>query len=283
MKLRCILLTGLLLACDRAPAADLGKGLQAFHEGDFATALAECRPLAEHGNASAQFVIGVMYFEGRGVPKDPAKGAQWTLKAADQGVADAQFNLAMMYTKGQGVPQDDAQAATWLRKAADQGVREAQYNLATFYLEGKGVARDFNQAFEWNRKAAEAGSADAQFNLAMMYERGEGVAQDDAQALAWYRRIATKDEPGVLLHMAAMIEAGRGAPPDRAAAWALVALAASGRGGDAHLDEERDALASSMSSAERERGKDLLRDMQQMGVMEALGKTTTRANGDMPH
>ncbi len=49
-----------------ASAADFQKGLDAANAGDFATALEEWKPLAEQGDASAQFNLGIMYANGRG-------------------------------------------------------------------------------------------------------------------------------------------------------------------------------------------------------------------------
>ena len=48
---------------------------------------------------------------------------------ADQGYASAQFNLGTMYTNGRGVPKDDVQAVKWYRLAADQGNAFAQAHL----------------------------------------------------------------------------------------------------------------------------------------------------------
>jgi len=39
---------------------------------------------------------------------------------AEQGNADAQFTLGVMYDNGRGVPQDDTEAVRWYRLAADQ-------------------------------------------------------------------------------------------------------------------------------------------------------------------
>jgi uncharacterized protein len=52
-----------------AQAQDFAKGLAAYETGDFATALKEWQPLAEQGDASAQFNLGVMYY---GVVQDYA-------------------------------------------------------------------------------------------------------------------------------------------------------------------------------------------------------------------
>ena len=43
---------------------DFNKGLTAAQNGDFATALKEWKPLAEQGDADAQYNLGVMYRDG---------------------------------------------------------------------------------------------------------------------------------------------------------------------------------------------------------------------------
>ena len=77
-------------------AQDYNAGLDAYDAGDYATALAEWRPLADRGVAAAQFNIGLMYANGRGVPQDYAEAEQWYRRAAEQGNTDALTNLAKM-------------------------------------------------------------------------------------------------------------------------------------------------------------------------------------------
>ena len=91
--------------------------------------VAVLRVKANAGDADAQWLLGLAYADGQGVPQDYAQAAAWYRKAADQGLADAQTNLGVAYYKGEGVPQDFVQAAAWYRKAADQGDADAQYNL----------------------------------------------------------------------------------------------------------------------------------------------------------
>jgi len=81
----------------------------------------ELRARAEAGVPGAQFNLGAMYAEGRGVPQDEAAAVYWYRLAADQGLAQAQFNLGVMYAEGRGVSQDAAEAARWYRLAAAQG------------------------------------------------------------------------------------------------------------------------------------------------------------------
>ena len=56
----------------------------AFQRGDFATALRLYRPLAERGDAKAQYVLGRMYAKGQGVQKDYALAYMWFNLAAAQ-------------------------------------------------------------------------------------------------------------------------------------------------------------------------------------------------------
>ena len=52
-------------------AQDIDAGLDAFERSDFAAALVELRPLAEQGEARAQFSLGIIYRYGlAGVPHD---------------------------------------------------------------------------------------------------------------------------------------------------------------------------------------------------------------------
>jgi TPR repeat protein len=67
-RLAAVLSVFLVLAAGDARAG-FDEGLAAYERGDYATALRELRPLAEQ-DAAAQFLLGLMYDEGRGVPQD---------------------------------------------------------------------------------------------------------------------------------------------------------------------------------------------------------------------
>ncbi len=80
-------------------AQDLNKGWDAYEAGDYATALQEFRPLAEQGNAYAQYNLGIMYEIGQGVPQDYAEAVKWYRLAAEQGDAYAQTILGLCTIK----------------------------------------------------------------------------------------------------------------------------------------------------------------------------------------
>jgi uncharacterized protein len=184
------LILALLIIVPTLARADLDDGFRAYQRGDYATALREWRPLADQGEAAAQYNLGLMYANGKGVGEDDAEAAKWYRRAADQGHAAAQNNLGVMYANGKGVRQDYAEAAKWYRRAADQGHAAAQYNLGVMYDKGQGVRQDYAEAVKWYRLAADQGHADAQYNLGIRYFKGEGVAENYVQAYRWWSLVA---------------------------------------------------------------------------------------------
>jgi hypothetical protein len=85
----------------------------AYDHGDYVAALKDLHFAADHGNAAAQYDIGLMYHLGQGIPVDYSEAMKWYRKAIEQGVAHAAINLGRMYAKGEGVSQDFAQAYLW--------------------------------------------------------------------------------------------------------------------------------------------------------------------------
>jgi uncharacterized protein len=138
-------------------AADFASGLDAFDRSEYKRAFAEFLPLAEAGNARAEYRLGILYAMGRGVERDYARAVTWLRKSADQGYASAENDLGTLYDQGRGVPEDPGEAARWFLKAAVEGHGSAQLNLASLYETGRGVRRDPVQAFAWANAASELG------------------------------------------------------------------------------------------------------------------------------
>ena len=179
--------TALLLCLLAVPGwAGFEEGLHAYKSGDYPTAVRAWLPLAQQGDARAQFLLGSLYAQGHGVPQDYSAAAQWFRQAAEQGHVAAQFNLGVRYHEGRGVPRDAVQAAAWFRQAAQQGFARAQYNLGVLYANGDGVSRDASQAAQWFRRAADQEDPKAQYNLGLLYAEGLGVSQDYSEAYVWF-------------------------------------------------------------------------------------------------
>ena len=171
-------LTGAVLA---GPAEDLAAATAAYGSGDYAAALKLLRPLAEQGNPGAQYNLGLMYRNGKGVPQDLGEAIGWYRRAADQGDPFAQYNLGVLYDEGRGVPQSHGLAMAWYRKAANQGDPRALYNLGVMYEQGQGVMPDSAQAYVW-------------YSLAAFRFQGQD-AQARARVLQSRDRVATKMSP----------------------------------------------------------------------------------------
>lgn len=115
------LLSLALLAALSLVAADFSVGLTAYQKGDFSGAAKEWRPLAEEGSAAAQYNLGLLCYDGKGVPQDYAEAANWFRRAAEQDYEPAQHNLGAMYGTGQGVKRDYVQAYKWLNLCSAKG------------------------------------------------------------------------------------------------------------------------------------------------------------------
>ncbi len=89
----------------------------------------DLQPLAVQGDLDAQFQLGTLFYQGKGVQQDYTQAFLWYRRAAQQGNSDAQYSLGNMYLMGEGIKQDDYQARQWYEKAAEQGHESAQHNL----------------------------------------------------------------------------------------------------------------------------------------------------------
>ena len=156
--LLCLTLTILLGSVGVSVSADFQKGLRAYDSGDYTTALREWKPLAKQGDANAQYNLGVMYDQGRGVPENDKTAVKWYKRSAKQGYDKSQFNLGVMYEKGLGVPQHYKTAVKWYRLAAEQGFASAQGALGAMYAFGMGVQKDYVYGHMWADIAASKGN-----------------------------------------------------------------------------------------------------------------------------
>ena len=82
------------------------------------------------------------------MPPDYKLALVWSVKVARQGEPKARYLLGSMYRDGKGVPKDLARALVLFRQAADQNLHWAQYTLGLMYLLGEGVPADRLEAYQ---------------------------------------------------------------------------------------------------------------------------------------
>ena len=115
---RIALVAVLMFGLTTSARAGFDEGLAAFERGDYATALEEWLPLAEGGNANAQYHLGFMYAVGQGVPKDNIEAHMWLSLAAAKEDAVARMTrdkLAGLMTPAD-ISESQRLAREWLEE-----------------------------------------------------------------------------------------------------------------------------------------------------------------------
>jgi uncharacterized protein len=201
---------------------------------DYADAIRLFRPLADQGDAHAQYGLARIYldhgeyFENKDVPLNDDneiqafndrwdEGLRWLCLASDQGLAGAQCRLGQIYIRG-----DYAEGTRLLRLAADQGHAGAQWTLGLAFAGNISCSQRQNwqrgdaEAVKWFRLAANQGHLEAQHKVGIMYLNGsdglhekdlgyiylkdQSAPQDNAEAAKWLRLVAEQGhlaEPGL--------------------------------------------------------------------------------------
>jgi len=156
------------LALTAAPAlaqeTSVRAGVEAWQAGDYDAAIRQWRPLADQGDADAQYNLAQAYKLGRGVPLNMNLAEQWYERAARQGHAQAGANLGLiLFQNGRR-----REAMPYIERAAAAGDPRAQYVLGTALFNGDVVGRDLPRAYALMSRAAADGLPPAVQQLAQM-------------------------------------------------------------------------------------------------------------------
>jgi hypothetical protein len=203
--------------------ADVKAGVDAWAQGDFASAVAEWLPLAERGNADAQFNLGQAYKLGRGVPMNLVTALEWYRKAAAQGHIRAEDNYGLLLFQQNRRPE----AMPFLLRSAMRDEPRAQYLVGTALFNGDLIQRDWIKAYALMSRAAASGLPQAANALAQMDthvtddQRRQGIAMADAmagKAKAREEAIASADPPRNMQPKASVLRSDPIVTPAKAAA-----------------------------------------------------------------
>jgi len=145
-------------------APSVRAGIEAWAAENWPLAIANFRPLADRGDADAQYAMAQAYFLGRGVPQNSNLAEQWYERAARQGNEEAQANYGLLlFQNGRR-----REAMPWIERAAGRGDPRAQYVLGTALFNGDLVGQDLARAYALMTRAAQAGLPPAISQLAAM-------------------------------------------------------------------------------------------------------------------
>ena len=181
------------------PAAgqDVEAGVRAWQQERYDEAVAQWRPLADRGDADAQFNLGHAYRLGRGVPRNMNLAEQWYERAARAGHVEAQAMYGLiLFQNGRR-----SEALPFIAEAAAHGDARAQYVYGTALFNGDLVERDWPRAFALMTRAAAEGLPYAQSQLREMEQhlspedRARGAELAQAMAGAAPTRVASAAPP----------------------------------------------------------------------------------------
>ena len=161
-------------------AQSVKAGIEAWQRADYGAAVAIWRPLAEKGDADAQFNLGQAYRLGRGVPINLAAAKTWFERAAASGHLDAETTLGLLLFQN----GDQAQGLKWLKQAAELGEPRAVLVYGTALYNGDGVPQDHLLGYAYVSRAAAQGLSPAKDTLAQLDQLMPPADRQKALALA---------------------------------------------------------------------------------------------------
>ncbi|HWJ37672.1 MAG TPA: SPOR domain-containing protein [Sphingomicrobium sp.] len=176
------LVAAILAALVSAPlcAQSVKAGIDAWQRADYEGAVTIWRPLAEKGDADAQFNLGQAYRLGRGVPINLALAKGWFERAAASGHLDAETTLGLLLFQN----GDQAAGLKWLKEAAEQGEPRAQLVYGTALYNGDGVTQDRMLGYSYVSRAAGQGLVPARDTLAQLDELMPALDRKKAIAMS---------------------------------------------------------------------------------------------------
>ena len=175
--------------------------------------------------ATRGLAFGIMYLNGEGAPRDPAKAAGHLAIAAKGGIARAKYELARLHIEGHSVPYDPDYAFRLLHGAADDGDAASMIYLAELYLFGTNSPKDIEEALELLYAAAAKSEPAAMYYLAYIYDKDPDYS-NSFEAAYWYRRAAEYGHFKSQIRLASLYAMGQGVPQclDTAEAFLEAAL-----------------------------------------------------------
>jgi cell division septation protein DedD len=157
------LVAAALLVWAAAPlsAQSVRAGIDAWQRADYSGAVAIWRPLAEKGDADAEFNLGQAYRLGRGVATNLSAAKTWFERAANKGHLDAETTLGLLLFQN----GEQADGLKWLKKAAAKDEPRALLVYGTALVNGDGVAQDPVLGYAYVSRAAAQGLGPARATL----------------------------------------------------------------------------------------------------------------------
>ena len=136
----------------------LERALEYIEHQRYRMAIEQLEPLADSGNAEAQYLLGALIHDGMGIKRNINRATKLFSQAADGGSSKAQFQYGLMLMEGRDIKKDKPEGRKYMKMAALQGVSAAMHNLGYYHQEGEGGPQDYVAAYTWFELAVRNGA-----------------------------------------------------------------------------------------------------------------------------
>ncbi len=150
---------------------------------EFRSALIE---LANSGFHYDEYNCGLGFIRSGITEQDYEVAVEWLEKAISHGSIDAMFQLGILYRDGRGVPRDITKSIELLEMSSRYGHPRAAYELARLYSAGTFIVKDNEKAYSWYLSGADAGNSNCIYMAAHCLEKGIGTDADPEKATRMY-------------------------------------------------------------------------------------------------
>ncbi|KAI8883478.1 HCP-like protein, partial [Backusella circina FSU 941] len=197
---------------------------------------------AKQKNDAAQYRVGLLYYHGHGLRKDPLEASRWFTWSADQDNSDAQYMLGLFRSTGEGLRKDEKEAIEWFTKSGVQRNLQALYQLGLIERRGKRsseavtvkkdtletvvLKKNIKRALLFFKYAADHGCLEAQLLLAKIHDEGDHVNNDSNEAFIYYTQAAKHGNPEAIYRVGYMYLEGQGTKQDYINAYRYIVKAA---------------------------------------------------------
>lgn len=169
--------------------ADYVEGMVHFYETDYPKAMKNFRLAAVHSVGEAEFQIGLMYFQGKGVLKSMDEAAAWFTRAATNGTFLASIFLELLKRD-----LDPHRQKMWLMEVFFQ-VGNLGFEDPTIREKQEYFEKDPLKALDMLVMAAALGHGDALSRLGEIFENGKGgITANEVVGLAIVCLLSEKHE-----------------------------------------------------------------------------------------
>lgn len=204
MSVRTILMTiSLLLAgVATSTAQSIEQIKELIEQGQYKQAAMRLRPLADGGNAEAQYLSAILFLDGKGVQKNAQQAFKYAKMSADDADSKGILLTSWMCYEGIGTKKDTELALTYAQKLSYTLQKDAAKKLLgenSYYFEEPYPQKNEGLAFLYYELVSHVkdrnfynDKLEALSCLSKMCYEGVGTQKDTAQAIS-YAKLMTRD------------------------------------------------------------------------------------------